>query len=201
MKQKKQLSLLRIESFISDHPILLIFQFNNLSVTDWCILRTKLQEIEEINFLVIKNRFAEKTLSRALSFTDQRRQKTAKLQAIPQFHEKTWIPSPLQAVVFQGPNFLIGCKELTQVKKVWPLLSVTEKIFCTGGVYKGKTYTHLDFINLVQLDSSVYNKFFHTIDLKAKIYTILCSGLNANIYTQVQLKLIYYLNNYNNKTV
>jgi len=86
----------------------------------------------------------------------------------------------------QGPNFLLGCKEVDNVKKLWDflhtpsfLIKKTEmpSFLFMGCFYKNQILNHLDFGILLKTDLTIYQNLLLQLEKKSEIYTLLHNSL------------------------
>jgi len=98
---KKKNDLAKIEQFINANPILLILQSPNSTANEWFSFKQHMKENNvEFQLLHVKNSLLKQYL--------MKNQKLSHLNSVE--------------TLCQGPNFLLGCKEVDNVKKLWDFL-------------------------------------------------------------------------------
>jgi len=159
---RKSITIRKTQKFFNTYPIVLFLQHNNLSVNEWSCLRINIKELTNTNILILKNSIVENVIFR----------KNKKTKGVFKF-------------LFQGPCVAIGCLELSQLIKLVNTCKTMRKLLITGALFENKFLTHLDLIQLLTLDESIYNQLINNINRSSKFYELLKNSLNNQILEQI----------------
>lgn len=190
MTTKKKIDLLKTYSFFDKYPIMMFFQHNNLSVTDWSNLRTNISKITETKILITKNTIVEKVL------LDNNKNKNF----------STTLTDPKIKTLFQGPNFILGCQNLEQLELIWNDLKKNSNVIFVGGLFENQIITHLDLKKLLELKNYGNNKnmlltdlFYNTLNINSSFVKLIKNDMNINPISMIPLTLVNSLNQIQNQ--
>lgn len=188
MTIKKKIDLLKTYSIFEKYPIILFFQHNNLSVTDWSILRTNISKITNTKILITKNSIVEKIL------IDSHQNKNFSIS-------KNKFMGTKIKTLFQGPNFIIGCYNLDQVDLINKCIKNTSNIIFVGGLFEKQIINHLDLKKLLELKSYGVCKntllqelCYNTLNINSNFMKLLKESININPITSIPFTLLNCLN-------
>ena len=188
MTTKKKIDLLKTYSLLDKYPIILFFQHNNLSVTDWSKLRTNVAKIKDTKILITKNSIVEKVLLD----TNQNKNLSTPLNEFMGTKIKT---------LFQGPNFILGCHNLDQLDMIWKYIKTTSNIIFVGGLFENQVITHLDLEKLLELKNYGVSKnmllqelLYNTLNINSSFMRLLKDSMNINSVTMIPITLLNCLN-------
>ena len=201
----KNLTFLRTQRFLETYPILFFFQHNNLSVSQW----KKLKTIKNCEFLVVKNSVLRHLIGltsdiKHISSKYDRNMKKVKTQLIHEKNEMNGKATPTineySTNLFQGPCFILGIKDSSQLKILKNLQNQKLPIFFVGGLVNNHILNHLDIEKWVQLDINTYTPFVsslnqsfllvNTFSVNSLLYinTLRSSLVNALEFLKIKLK-------------
>ena len=174
---KKKINRIKTENFLKEFPIIFLLQHNNFTVNDWFDFRQKIQEINtkssNIEILNIKNSLFKKILE------SSREIKNIELKDLN--------------FIFQGPNFIVGCKNENHLNFILNCIKSNTKLVFISCLYKNQLLNHLDFEIVLQTNPSVYQNLFFNLDKKTEFYNTLQNSLNLYPLFYVQSNLINIL--------
>lgn len=169
--------VLKIEKFITQYPIILFFQHNNLSVKQWLLLRNQLKNIDGGELLLFKNTLIENVLI-----------------------NKNVIDSQS---IFQGPCFAVGFSNFSQFNEILKLVNPsnlkilfktnqTSTVFLIGGLLNNKFISHLDISKITKLDNNLHENLLVNLNQGNQMCQILQTHLSSpyNQINQVCLNFI-----------
>ena len=188
---KKKLTQFKTKQFLNKFPIILIFQQTDFTVTDWLHFRKTLHQqitsqfhsqVVDCEILKVKNCVLKKIFSTSPDLS--------LLSA--SYKQEHSVP-----LVFQGPNCLIGCQNLEQLKIVWNFLNSPSKLDQFGNkkifiscLFYNKLWNHLDIQALLKIDKSIYLDFMATLNRQTLFYSTLRDHLNLYPLFTIQNSLI-----------
>jgi hypothetical protein len=173
INNKKITTLLQTQYFINKFPILLLLQHNNFTVKDWCIYRKKIQEISSNS---IQNGVCYKTSCNQLEIFNVKNSVLKKsLLNTDRFPIST---KNTLHFLCQGPNFLIGCKNLDHLNAIWNFIHSDPKCIFISCIYHNQLYSHLDLEKLLETNNSIYLQLIEHCNKKTDLY----STLRQNLY-------------------
>lgn len=182
---KKKINKIKIKTFLKEFPIIFLLQHNNFTVNDWFDFRQKIQEINDkplnIEILNIKNSLFKKILE---SSYEKSTDFSVSVNNMDLNNLK---------FIFQGPNFIVGCKNENHLKLISNCIKSSPKLVFISCLYKNQLLNHLDFEILLKTNSSVYNNLFFNLDKKTELYSTLYNPLNLYPLFHVQSNLINIL--------
>jgi hypothetical protein len=175
---KKKIDYSKTRDILKKYPIILLFQHNNCTVTDWYKLKTNIAQYspqQQSKILCIQNSVANKIFS-----TDSRFSSTC----------------PKAQNLFQGPNLLVGCTTLDQLDNIWNCISYNSQIIFVGGFYQNIHLTHLDLKVLQQLKKQgVYSQallqqlFYKNLHINSTLLPVLYTTIEYNFIMNLRLQL------------
>jgi len=154
-----------------------VLQSPNITAKDWLLFKQQIQTQENLmNFQIlrVKNSLLKHLLVK----------------------NKQSINKPFIQTLCQGPNFLLGCHEISELKTLWnslntPLWGLEKPSdFLIGCFYNNSLLNHLDFEVLLKTDETVYLNLFSQLNQKSEIYTILHNSLSVSPLLEIQLSLL-----------
>lgn len=162
MNLKKKIDLLKIRKICTKYPIILFFQHNNYTVADWCILKNKMLQIEDIKLSIIKNSIVQKILldNNIVSYEKMKN-------------------------ILQGPNFLIGCHNIDQFDYIFKVINSNSNTLFIGGLMENQVINHLDLEKLLQLQNQAVSKntvLQQVVFTNYQIYLNFIKLVNINLY-------------------
>lgn len=173
---KKKTKIHQIDALLKKFPLILLIQHHNLTVTDWFSLKEQLQQthpVAESQFLNVKTHLLKQS-----TFT----------------HE--FLNHRSLETLCQGPNFLLGCETLEQVKTFWKMLKSTPKCLFISCFYKKQQWTHLDFQAFLTLTPSIYCTLVAQLDQKTALYQTLDQCLTLHPLNTLQRNLVAVLSQF-----
>lgn len=182
INKKKIINKIRIENLLKEYPIIFLLQHNNFTVNDWFVLKQKIQEIQNprndhfrdkspksfveltkktktIEILYIKNNLVKKAMTQNNCNDLPFKTPQMKLEFLN--------------FLFQGPNFIIGCKDENHLKSIWNCINLNSKLIFISCFHKNEMLNHLDLELLLKTNSSVYQTLLHNLDKKTEISNVL----------------------------
>jgi hypothetical protein len=142
ISKKNIYSLEKTKKFFKEHPLVMIYQHNNLSVKQRIDLKIQLQSLNNVKTLTAKNSIVERIYQHK-----QHKQHKDKING-----------NPLENLL-QGPLFLLGCNNIEQVKDIWGVLKTSPSFLFLGSQYDNQIYTHLDIQKSLDINSTIYSSF------------------------------------------
>jgi ribosomal protein L10 len=149
-QNKKSLFLQKLSRGMSESPLLLILQHNNLNRTEWSQLKTQLKKIQNTRLSLVKNKLVE-------TFLHSKDAHTPHHVSQPVGH------------LFQGPCCIVGLRDLQDFALVWNVLKSTRGILFVGGVFHGQVFNHLDIEKVATLDFSIYHQFLGILNHETRV--------------------------------
>ncbi len=183
MINKKTINKIKTENFIKEFPILLALQHNSFTVSDWFEWKQKIQKshssnqsngkISEIEILNIKNSLFKKIVESSDASQN--------------------IKSEYLNSVFQGPLFLIGCKNDDHLHFLWNSLKSNPKLIFICCISNNQLLNHLDFEVLLKTNFTVYQNLLTSLDKKTEFFNILSSSLPNQPLDFIQQNFLTHL--------
>lgn len=190
MNNKTKINKIKLKTLLKKFPILVVIQHNNLSVKDWFELKQQINQLSpqlssnfslnerledsqpHLKILSIKNSLLKYGLLETLSTQGN------------SFDDK------LVKTLCQGPNLLIGCQSVEQLKSLFKLVSTSTKYLFISCFYNNQLLTHLDLKVLLNTNSSIYQCFISCLDKKTELYNTLQTHLEFQPLKNIQTNLI-----------
>lgn len=170
--KRKNLLVLKTQSFVFKYPLIVFLQHNNLKVTDWSDLRLKLKEIHDSNLFLFKNSIMKNVLMQILLPNSNFNNQTINY-------------------IFQGPSFAFGCKTTTDLKNLYKIIDATPNLVVIGGFYSKQIINHLDIKKLLSLNpNQLYNPLLNILQTPVQLCTILEQTSSLDSLLNVQLNLL-----------
>lgn len=195
---KKQLSNHKNYHIFLKNTILLMYQFNNISSTNWRFLKHELkkelcsahadsrssQYNLKINTLTTSNKITEKSINEILTQSQKSMQGLLHKEQFVKNYANINIKSSSYSLLtsskknkknklqnlFQGPTFLVGCNTLDQLVHINQVLkSYSSNFLFIGGLFKNQQITNYTLEKIVKLcDLTEMEKYHLLYLLKSK---------------------------------
>jgi len=184
---KKQINLKKTINFFSEYKIILSFQYNNLTVKEWCDFKLKLQKLKKIGILFTKNTLMKKV------------QESTKLTNTIKYNNKLNSTLKHDIIVennikknffFQGPSVIVGCETIEELEYIFNLIKSSPNIILLGGWLETQPLTHLDLTKLLQVNTSSYNRLISLFANTTTFHDILNQHLKFHTFSLPAFSLI-----------
>lgn len=190
MNNKTKINKIKLKTLLKKCPILVVIQHNNLTVKDWFELKQQINQLSpqlsskfllnerledyqpDLKILSIKNSLLKNVLLEKLST------------------QGNSFDDNLVKTLYQGPNLLIGCQSVEQLKSLFKLLSTSTKYLFISCFYNNQLLTHLDLKVLLKTNLSIYQSFISCLDKKTELYNTLQTYLEFQPLQNVQTNLL-----------
>ncbi len=190
MNNKTKINKMKLKTLLKKFPILVVIQHNNLTVKDWFELKQQINQLSsqlsskfllnerledsqpDLKILSIKNSLLKHVLLETLSTRGN------------SFDDN------LVKTLCQGPNLLIGCQSVEQLKSLFNLISTSTKYLFISCFYNNQLLTHLDLKVLLKTNLSIYQCFISCLDKKTELYNTLQTYLEFQPLQNVQTNLL-----------
>jgi ribosomal protein L10 len=171
------ITFLQTEKFFQSYPIILLFQHNNLNVTEWSKLRIHLQEFDNTSIFLLKNTVAEQVLFNCA-------ESKIELNSVNIFNSKKKIN------IFQGPSFGVGFFKQARVRDILKKTTLYSNVILIGGIINNQLINHLDIIKLSKLNKDIYSSFLINCHQSKVLHNLLRNSININVVDQVLLDFL-----------
>ena len=141
ISKKNIYSLEKTKNFFNEHPLVMIYQHNNLSVKQRIDLKIQLQSLNNVKTLTAKNSIVDRVCGQKGKINVNQIQN-----------------------LLQGPLFLLGCNNIEEVKDIWGVLKTSPSFLFLGSQYNNQIYTHLDIQKSLDINSNIYYNFLNIFD-------------------------------------
>jgi|JI81BgreenRNA_FD_contig_31_6249162_length_866_multi_5_in_0_out_0_1 hypothetical protein len=193
MINKKTINKIKTENFLKKFPIFFVVQHNSFTVNDWLEWRQKIQSscLMSDRALVLGN---ENQLNQQVSEIEILNIKNSLLKKIVEASNASPKSKSVSFdSVFQGPLFLIGCKNDDHLNWLWDSLKLNPKLIFICCIYKNQLLNHLDLEILLKTNFSVYHNLLASLDKKTEFFNTLYSSLPNQPLNLLQYNILTHL--------
>jgi hypothetical protein len=190
MNNKTKINKIKLKTLLKKFPILVVIQHNNFTVKDWFELKQQINQLSpqlSSNFLLNQRLEDSQPHLKILSIKNSLL-KYVLLETLST--QGNSFDDNLVKTLCQGPNLLIGCQSVEQLKSLFKLVSTSTKYLFISCFYNNQLLTHLDLKVLLKTNSSIYQCFISCLDKKTELYNTLQTHLEFQPLQNVQTNLL-----------
>jgi ribosomal protein L10 len=184
ISNKNIYSLEKTKKFFQEYPVVLIYQHNNCTVKQRIDLKIKLQQLDSVQTLTIKNSIISKILN------ERDRNLYVNTDNTPKVEMNSHLQHQFQVEkLFQGPLLVLGCHDTQELKKLCIILNTLPSFIFLGGRIDNEIYTHLDIQKSLEINNDIYYELLNIFNKQLNFQNIVPYNVLFSILHTLHLKM------------